>query len=62
MRTDDPNLVYTIETATDLNGIWTVAEYTVVSTTSLGNGCSEITSEIQTDDPNVFIRLTVTER
>lgn len=62
-RTDDSNLVYRVEATTDLvNGTWVPATYTVVGSTPITGEYDEVINEISTDDPNVFIRLKITEQ
>lgn len=61
-RNDDTNLVYSLETRTNLvSGIWTNLGYTVIGTNLMGGRlfCDEITNIIPTTALQSFIRLKV---
>lgn len=61
-RNDDTNLVYYLETDTDLIAApsWTNSGYTVTGTnTMLGGDFDEVTNSVPTTDPNRFIRLII---
>jgi len=62
-RIDNVGLIYSLETKTDLmNGSWAPAAHTVLGTREFNGEYDEVTNEISTDDPNVFIRLKITEQ
>ena len=51
-RKDDTNLVYVVETCTNLvSGAWTNAGYTVTGTNVLGGAYDEVTYRIPPDAP-----------
>jgi len=61
-RNDDTNLVYSLETRTNLvSGIWTNLGYTVIGTNLMGGGLfyDEITNIIPTTASQSFIRFKV---
>ena len=62
-RNDDTNLVYLVETSTNLVAdVWTNAGYSVTGTNVMGGGTfyDEITNSVATDARETFIRLKMT--
>ena len=62
-RTDDPALVYTIMTQTDLGGAsgWTPADVTYVSETEAVDAIKAVTHRVPQDGPVRFFKLQVDE-
>jgi hypothetical protein len=61
-RNDDPNLIYQVETSTNLvTGVWTNMGYAVLGTNSMGGGTfyDEVTNGIPVDVDEKFIRLKI---
>jgi hypothetical protein len=61
-RNDDPNLIYQVETSTNLvTGVWTNTGYAVLGTNSMGGGTfyDEVTNGIPVDVDEKFIRLKI---
>jgi hypothetical protein len=58
-RTDDPALIYTVETCTNLaSGVWTTVGYTVMETNVAGI-YNDVTIRILADRPQLYIRLKI---
>jgi hypothetical protein len=59
-RSDDTNLVYTVETRTNLvHGVWTNAGYTITGTNVTGGELNFVTNEVDTALDEKFIRLKI---
>ena len=59
-RNDDTNLMYVVETCTNLvSRVWTNAGYTVTGTNVLGGAYDEVTYRIPPDAPETYIRLKI---
>ena len=57
-RNDDTNLVYIVESCTNLlSGVWTDAGYTVTGTNLIGGAYDEVAYRITADAPETHIRL-----
>jgi hypothetical protein len=62
-RNDDSNLVYLVETCSNLvSGVWTNAGYSVVGTNVTGGVYDEVIYSISGDAPETYVRLKVTWR
>ncbi|MGN6554785.1 MAG: hypothetical protein ACTHLW_13835, partial [Verrucomicrobiota bacterium] len=60
-RNDDTNLVYLVETSTNLaSGVWTSTGYTVTGTNVTGGLYDQVTNQISKDAPATYIRLKMT--
>jgi hypothetical protein len=60
-RNDDTNLIYLVETSTNLgSGVWTNAGYSVTGTNVTGGAYDQVTNKIFTAAPATFIRLKLT--
>ena len=59
-RKDDTNLLYVVETRTNLvSGVWTNAGYTATGTNVLGGAYDEVLYRIPVDAPQTYIRLKI---
>ena len=60
-RSDDPNLIYTVETTTNLmdSGAWTNEGYTVTGTNITGGTLNFVTNDVDTVQNEQFIRLKI---
>jgi len=59
-RNDDTNLLYVVETCTNLVfGVWTNAGYTVTGTNVLGGAYDEVTYRIPAHAPETYLRLKI---
>ena len=57
-RNDDTNLVYVVETSTNLgSGVWINTGYTVTGTNVTGGVYDQVTNKIAADAPQTFVRL-----
>jgi hypothetical protein len=61
-RSDDTNLIYNVETCTNLvSGGWTNTGYSVLGTNVTGGLFDEVTNGVSTIDDQSFIRLRITQ-
>jgi hypothetical protein len=61
-RSDDPSLVYTVQTCTNLvHGAWTNAGYTITGTNFTGGTLDFVSNEVSTIDNEKFIRVKITQ-
>jgi hypothetical protein len=59
-RNDDTNLVYVVETCTNLvSRVWTNAGYTVTGTNVIGGPYDELLYRVPVDAPQTYIRLKI---
>ena len=59
-RKDDTNLLYFVETCTNLvSGVWTNAGYTVTGTNVTGGAYDEVSYRVPVDAPQTYIRLKI---
>ena len=59
-RSDDPALIYTVETTTNLvSGVWTNDGYTVTGTNVTGGPLNFVTNDVDTVREKAFIRLRI---
>ena len=59
-RNDDTNLVYVVETSTNLvSGVWTNAGYTVTGTNVMGGAYDEVLYRVPVAAPETYIRLKI---
>ena len=59
-RKDDTNLVYVVESSTNLvSGVWTNAGYTVTGTNVIGGAYDEVLYRVPVAAPETYIRLKV---
>jgi hypothetical protein len=60
-RNDDTNLVYLMQTSTNLgSGVWTNGGYSVTGTNATGGVYDQVTNKISTTAPQTFIRSKMT--
>jgi hypothetical protein len=60
-RSDDPSLIYTVETSTNLvSGVWTNAGYSIIGTNVTGEILDYMTNAVPADNEQMYMRLKVT--
>ena len=59
IRNDDPNLVYSVETKTDLSLPWTGTGYTVLGTNVTGTAYDEVVNSIPQTADETFVQLKI---